>query len=120
MRDTFTLSAMLFAAFSIAVMTDRPAQAACASFVASVCPREQSATMTARFIRLPPKPPAFAVGDVFPVAQHSLLMNPAHFGLPPVDGNWRYYRVKGEVFRVDADTALVLEVVKDGNRRQLR
>ena len=76
--------------------------------------------MTARFIRLPPKPPAFAVGETFPTAQHSLLMNPAHYGLPPVDGNWRYYRVKGEVFRVDADTALVLEVVKDGNRRQLR
>lgn len=120
MKDTFTLTAMLFAAFSIAVMTDRPAQAACASLVASVCPRDQPTTMTARFIRLPPKPPAFAVGETFPTAQHSLLMNPAHFGLPPVTGNWRYYRVKGEVFRVDADTALVLEVVKDGNRRQLR
>lgn len=120
MKDTFTLCAMLFAAFSITIMTDRPAQAACASLVASVCPRDQPTTMTARFIRLPPRPPAFAVGEAFPVAQFSLLMNPAHYGLPPVDGNWRYYRAHGEVFRVDADTALVLEVVKDGNRRQLR
>jgi hypothetical protein len=120
MRHTFTLSAMLTSAFAIVVMTDRPATAACASLVASVCPRDQATTMTARFIRLPPRPPAFAVGETFPTAQHNLLMNPARYGLPPVTGNWRYYRVKGEVFRVDADTAVVLEVVKDGNRRMLR
>jgi hypothetical protein len=120
MRDTFTLSAMLFSAFTIAIMTDRPAQAACASLVASVCPRDQATTTTARFIRLPPRPPAFEVGEAFPVAQHSLLMNPTRYGLPPVSGNWRYYRVKGEVFRVDTDSAVVLEVVKDGNRRMLR
>jgi hypothetical protein len=120
MKDTFTLSAMLFAGFSIVMMTDRPAQAACASLVASMCPRDAPVTMTARFIRMPPRPPAFAVGETFPVAQHSLLMNPAHYGLPPVTGDWRYYRVKGEVFRVDATTAEVLEVVKGGNRRQLR
>ena len=120
MQDTFTLSAMLFAAFSIAVMTDRPAQAACASLVASVCPRDVPSTMTARFIRLPPRPPAFAVGEAFPIADHSLLMNPARYGLPAVSGNWRYYRVNGDVFRVDVDTALVLEIVTDGNRRMLR
>jgi hypothetical protein len=120
MRDTFTLSAMLFSAFSIAIMADRPAQAACASFVASVCPQGTSTTMTARFIRMPPRPPAFAVGETFPTSQYSLLMNPAHYGLPPVTGDWRYYRVKGEVFRVDTITTLVLEVVKDGNRRMLR
>lgn len=120
MRDTFTLSAMLFAALTIAIMADRPAQAACASFIASMCPRDQPATMTARFIRLPPKPPAFSVGDTFPTAQHSLLMNPTRYGLPPVTGKWRYYRAKGDVFRVDAETARVLEIVKDGNRRMLR
>jgi hypothetical protein len=96
------------------------AAAGCASLVASMCPRDQPITMTARFIRMPPRPPAFAVGETFPTAQHSLLMNPERYGLPPVTGNWRYYRVKGEVFRVDADSALVLEVVKDGNRRMLR
>ena len=120
MKDTFTLTAMLASAFMMAVIIDRPAQAACASFVASVCPREQATTMTARFIRLPPRPPAFAVGETFPVAQYSPLMNPEHYGLPPVDGNWRYYRVKGEVFRVDAESEKVLEIVKDGNRRMLR
>ena len=107
-------------ATAILLTLTAPAQAACASFIASVCPQGAPTTMTARFIRLPHHPPPFAVGDTFPTAQHSLLMNPARYGLPPVTGNWRYYRVKGEVFRVDADTALVLEVVKDGNRRMLR
>jgi hypothetical protein len=105
---------------AVLVALAAPAQATCASFVASMCPRDAPTTMTARFIRLPPRPPAFAVGETFPVAQYSLLMNPAHYGLPPVTGDWRYYRVKGEVFRVDAKTAAVLEIVKAGNRRQLR
>jgi hypothetical protein len=107
-------------ATAILLMLTAPAQAACASLVASMCPKGIPITMTARFIRMPPRPPAFAVGETFPTAQYSLLMNPAHYGLPPVTGNWRYYRVKGDVFRVDATTAQVLEVVKDGNRRQLR
>jgi hypothetical protein len=95
--------------------------AACASLVASMCPAgEQAETMTARFIRTPARPPAFAVGDAFPVAEHSILMNPARYGLPPVDGGWRYYRVAPDVFRVDSETGLVLEVVKEGNRRLLR
>jgi hypothetical protein len=96
-------------------------QAACASLVASMCPAgDVGQTMTARFIRMPVKPPAFAVGDAFPVAEHSILMNPARYGLPPVDGGWRYYRVAPDVFRVDSETGLVLEVVKEGNRRLLR
>lgn len=98
-----------------------PTAAGCASLVASVCPQmPQAAAPGARFIRLPPRPPAFAQGALFPVADHNILMNPERFGLPPVDGNWRYYQVEYEVFRVDAKTNRVLEVVKDGNRRMLR
>ncbi|MCU0802864.1 MAG: hypothetical protein MUD11_14050 [Rhodobacteraceae bacterium] len=98
-----------------------PASAACASLVASMCPAgEQAQTMTARFLRVPVKPPAFAVGDLFPVADHSILMNPARYGLPPVDGAWRYYRVAPDVFRVDSETGIVLEVVSKGNRRLMR
>ncbi|MGL5011366.1 MAG: hypothetical protein ACRC6I_15915 [Paracoccaceae bacterium] len=76
--------------------------------------------MTARFIRMPVRPPAFAVGDIFPVAEHNLLMNPGRYGLPPVDGNWRYYRLAPDVFRVDVDSGKVLEIVSNGNRRMLR
>jgi hypothetical protein len=94
---------------------------ACASLVASVCPRDDApATMTARFIRLPVRPPAYAVGDVFPVADNSPLLNPERYDLPPARDGWRYYRVKPDVFRVDTATGQVLEVVTGGNRRMLR
>ena len=86
-----------------------------------MCPAGDAApTMTARFIRIPPRPPAFAVGEAFPVGDHSILMNPARYDLPPVDGTWRYYRVAPDVFRVDTATGRVLEVVRAGNRRMLR
>jgi hypothetical protein len=93
------------------------ATAGCGSLVASVCPKDaQTESLTARTIRLPPRPPAFAQGEVFPVDQHNILMNPERYGLPPVDGPWRYYRIEHEVFRVDNATQEVLEVVTDGNR----
>ncbi len=98
-----------------------PAIAACASLVASMCDDNAATTdLQQRFIRLPPRPPAFAVGEVFPVADHSLMMNPERYGLPPVDGQWRYYQVEFEVFRVDNTTHQVLEVVTDGNRLMIR
>jgi hypothetical protein len=105
----------------MALLAPLPASAACASLVASMCPSGDVAqTLTARFIRIPVKPPAYAVGDAFPVADHSILMNPARYGLPPVDGAWRYYRVAPDVFRVDTATGRVIEVVSEGNRRLLR
>ena len=105
----------------LALAAPLPAAAGCASLVASMCPAgDVEKTMTARFIRVPVRPPAFAVGDIFPVRDHSILMNPTRYGLPPVDGAWRYYRVAPDVFRVDAATGRVLEVVKEGNRRLLR
>jgi hypothetical protein len=109
--------ALVFPAF----MLPLPVAARCASLVASMCPSGNvEQTMTARFIRMPVRPPAFAVGETFPMAEHSILMNPTRYGLPPVDGAWRYYRVAPDVFRVDAATGRVLEVVKDGNRRLMR
>lgn len=106
---------------SLALSAPLPAIAACTSLIASMCPPgDQVATMTARFVRMPVRLPAFAVGDAFPVADYSLLMNPARYGLPPVDGAWRYYRVAPDVFRVDTATGRVLEVVADGNRPLLR
>jgi hypothetical protein len=54
------------------------------------------------------------------VEDHSLLMNPERYGLPPVDGPWRYYQIDHEIFRVDNATGRVLEVVTDGNRLMIR
>jgi hypothetical protein len=117
----FARALITVALICLAVTAPLPVQAGCTSLVASMCPQgDDTHTMTARFIRMPVRPPAFAVGEVFPVASHSLLMNPARYGLPPVDGTWRYYRVAPDVFRVDTATSRVIEVVQEGNRRLLR
>jgi hypothetical protein len=94
---------------------------ACASLVASVCPQDAAEpTMTARFIRMPVRPPAYAAGDIFPLADHNPLMNPERYDLPPAADGWRYYRIRPDVFRVDTRSGVVLEVVTGGNRRMLR
>ena len=61
--------------------------------------------------------PDYAVGDRFPVYEHSMLMDLRRHGLPPVDGAWRYYLVHGMIYKVDAQSALVLEVIGPCRRR---
>ncbi|MEZ5913149.1 MAG: hypothetical protein R3D84_13805 [Paracoccaceae bacterium] len=53
----------------------------------------------------------FAEGDEFPVYEYNMLMNVTRYGLPPVDGPWRYYQVGHVVYRVDAVSFKVLEVI---------
>ncbi|MFC7705118.1 hypothetical protein ACFQXB_13015 [Plastorhodobacter daqingensis] len=53
----------------------------------------------------------YQVGDTLPAYQYNILFNPQYYGLPPVDGYWRYYRVNGEIFRVHAATMEILEQV---------
>ncbi|WP_097070171.1 hypothetical protein [Rhodobacter maris] len=55
--------------------------------------------------------PDYAVGDAFPVYDQSMLMDLHGYGLPPVDGPWRYYLRAGVIYRVSADTHRVLEVI---------
>jgi hypothetical protein len=113
LRDTCLI--LLLCAMPGAALAD------CASLVQSVCPDTPTAeTPAARFIRLPPRPPAFAEGEVFPVDDYNILLNPERYGLPPVDGPWRYYQIDHEVFRVDNATGRVLEVVAGGNRLMIR
>lgn len=113
-------------AVCLALPHPAPAETGCSSFVASVCdpaPAEagpEAAPVTPRVIRITPRPPSFAVGDTFPLADHSPLMNPERFDLPPAGDGWHYYRVRPDVFRVDTATGRVLEVVTGGNRRMLR
>ena len=63
-----------------------------------------------RTLQVAPTTPRFEVGDVLPAGQYYMLMNSSYYGLPPVDGYWRYYRVEGRVLKVHPDT---LEVVGD-------
>ncbi len=46
-----------------------------------------------------------------------LLFNPGYYGLPPVDGPWRYYVVDSVLYRVDSQTLAVIERVEGGNRQ---
>lgn len=60
--------------------------------------------------------PEFAVGDAFPIYEQSMLMDLRRYNLPAVDGPWRYYLRDGVLYRVDARSATVLEVI--GRARQ--
>jgi hypothetical protein len=61
--------------------------------------------------------PDFTVGEVFPVYDHSMLIDIERFGLPPVNGLWRYYRYGTTIYRVDAQNFRVLEVIRNAGVR---
>ncbi|MCB2110819.1 MAG: hypothetical protein H6895_09050 [Defluviimonas sp.] len=61
--------------------------------------------------------PDFAVGDAFPVYKFSMLIDIDRYGLKPVDGAWRYYKSGPDIYRVDATTYRVLEIIQGYRRR---
>lgn len=91
----------------------------CASLVASVCDPAGQAPAR-RVLKVEVAPPAFARGDRFPVERRSLLMNPTRYGLPRVDGRWRYYAMDGVVYKVQNGSALVIDVIRDRRTWTLR
>jgi hypothetical protein len=62
-------------------------------------------------------PPDFAVGDVFPIYDFSMLMDLDRYGLKPVDGAWRYYKSGTDIYRVSTDGYTVLEIIRNARRR---
>lgn len=54
------------------------------------------------------------IGEIIPDGS-SMLFNPEYYGLPPVSGYWRYYRIEGQVYEVHPETMEVLTVVSTGN-----
>ncbi len=69
-----------------------------------------------RWVLANARPPAYPVGADFPVYEHSMLMDLTRYGLPPVDGPWRYYVVDRVIYKVSATTAKVIEVVGPTSR----
>ncbi|SPH17669.1 hypothetical protein DEA8626_01193 [Defluviimonas aquaemixtae] len=61
--------------------------------------------------------PDFAVGDTFPVYEHSMLINLDRYKLPPVNGAWRYYKSGYDIYRVDANDYTVLEIIRNARSR---
>jgi hypothetical protein len=62
-------------------------------------------------------PPDFAVGDVFPIYEHSMVMDIDRYGLKPVDGPWRYYKSGPDIYRVAVEGYKVLEIIRNARRR---
>ena len=61
--------------------------------------------------------PDFVVGDVFPIYEHNMLIDIDRYGLPPVDGSWRYDRSGYDIYRVDAANYTVLQIIRDARTR---
>ncbi len=115
MRLVLMMSALL-------VGQSLPARAnECMTLVASVCRQGTDSQGTSvRFLQAASTVTALSVGDRFPVEARSLLMDPKRYGLPGVDGQWRYYAMNGVVYRVANDTGLVLDTISDRRTQNLR
>ncbi len=61
--------------------------------------------------------PDFAVGDVFPIYDYSMLMDIDRYGLKPVDGSWRYYKSGSDIYKVSTEGYKVLEIIRNARRR---
>lgn len=61
--------------------------------------------------------PDFAVGDVFPVYDYSMVMDIDRYGLDPVDGPWRYYRSGPDIYKVSVNGYKVLAIIRNARRR---
>jgi len=66
------------------------------------------AEMTVKTVRAERTTPLYGVGDTLPAGQYYMLINREYYGLPPIDGYWRYYRVEGRVLKVHPDTLTVI------------
>lgn len=64
-----------------------------------------------RWIATTARAPDLAVGDPFPIYEQSMLMDLDRYGLPPVDGPWRYYRRDGVIYKVSARDGRVIEIL---------
>ncbi len=60
---------------------------------------------------------AYGPGDMLPPGRYFMLLGSEYYGLPPVNGFWRYYRVEDRVLRVRPDT---LEVIEDATHETNR
>jgi len=93
----------------------------CGSIVASVCDEPASNAGTgAKALSVKTVVTSYVVGDRYPFETRSLLMNPARYDLKPSDGTWRYYAMEGVVYRVQNDTGIVLEVIRNQRTAHLR
>lgn len=61
-------------------------------------------------------PPDFAVGDRFPIYEHSMILDIDRYGLPPVDGAWRYYRSGADIYKVETHTNRVIDILRHAGR----
>jgi hypothetical protein len=93
----------------------------CGSIVPSVCVQTVDDEAPRRkVLKVRSTVTPYVVGDRFPVETRSLLMDPVRYGLTPSDGSWRYYALRGVVYRVENRSGLVLEVIRSHRTSHLR
>jgi hypothetical protein len=108
-RVACTLAGLVFGLFLITGVV----QAGCATastgarcISAGETPRAEAEV--GRRVQARVRAPAFVPGDVLPWGRYLRLLNSEYYGLPPVDGDWRYYEVEGRVLRVEPDTMKII------------
>ena len=110
------LIAMLSLGASLPVMAGE-----CSSILPSTCVQlldaapTRSKTLTEKFSELD-----YVPGIRFPVEERSVLIDPQRYGLKPSDGTFRYYPMNGTVYRVENDSWLILEVIRNRQTAHLR
>ncbi|WP_137112114.1 hypothetical protein [Rhodobacter sp. SY28-1] len=99
-----------------------PAEAGdCGSIVASVCDQgSTNASTGAKTVSVKPSTTTYVIGDRFPYETRSLLIDPRRYSLKLSDGTWRYYAMEGAVYRVQNETGVVLEVIRNRRTAHLR
>lgn len=109
-------------AIGLALPALSPAAASdCGSIVASACKNGSGdATTGAKVVSVQTSATAYGIGDHFPYETRSLLMDPRRYSLKPSDGTWRYYAMDGVVYRVENETGVVLEVIRNRRTAHLR
>ncbi|EKE45538.1 hypothetical protein OCGS_0628 [Oceaniovalibus guishaninsula JLT2003] len=89
-----------------------PAAACATAATGAGCATPLSSGKAGKWLRVPPRPTAFAVGDTLPTDRHMTVTGTEYLGLPPARDGWLYYRVGREIYRVDRRTGTVLEVMR--------
>jgi len=102
----------MFRSVSIAsffVIAATAAQADCLTAATGAgCRMALSSTSGVKTVEAVSTSPRYDVGDHLPRGQYYMLMNRSYYGLPPIDGYWRYYEVDNRVLKVHPDTLEVL------------
>ena len=103
-------AALAFAVHPGAAVAECSTASTAARCIAAGDPDRAAERPVGKRVKAPQVAPRFQPGDVLPPGRYLRMLNSGYYGLPPVEGDWRYYEVEGRILRVRPDT---LEVIGD-------